>query len=157
MDSRIRLRPAREEDCKLFWEWANDPETRKFAFNKMAIAWDDHVSWFSNKIHDPDCRIYVAENDTGAPLGQARFDITAKDAEIDVSIDRTQRGSGLGAVLIDEAVKQFFSDTSAQKVHAYILPENHASIAAFEKASFQRIGIETKQGTGALHYAIRTG
>jgi len=39
---KIRLRRAIYKDMRIIWEWANDPDTRKSAFNTDPIPWDTH-------------------------------------------------------------------------------------------------------------------
>ena len=50
--SPLRLRPAREDDCRLLWEWANDPETRKASFSSEEILWNDHAAWYAKKLSE---------------------------------------------------------------------------------------------------------
>ncbi|MGH9508910.1 MAG: UDP-2,4-diacetamido-2,4,6-trideoxy-beta-L-altropyranose hydrolase, partial [Terriglobales bacterium] len=51
----LRLRRATEQDCRLLWEWANDPDTRANSFSSELIPWDDHQRWFRAKLSDPAC------------------------------------------------------------------------------------------------------
>ena len=37
----LRMRRARESDCRLLWEWANEPGVRASAFSQRAIGWED--------------------------------------------------------------------------------------------------------------------
>ena len=45
----ISLRKATEADSKLYFHWANDPETRANSINTSEIEWKDHLIWFNNK------------------------------------------------------------------------------------------------------------
>lgn len=153
MGKMLRLRQVREEDCRLLWEWANDPEVRASAFSSDPIPWEEHVQWFMHKLHESSCLLLVALDEQDIPVGQVRLDV--KDdgkAEIDVSIDRGKRGLGYGSLLIDMAVEEAFRVTPIQAVHAFIKPHNEGSIRAFEKAKFKRLGTETMRGNAATHY-----
>ena len=148
----ITLRAVQVEDCRLLWQWANDPHVRKAAFNTAPIGWESHQEWFAGKLEDPSCYMLIAEDENGGPVGQARFDMSWQSAEIHVSVCPAMRGKGYGSAMIQMAVNDLLSRTSIQQVHAFIKPENSKSIAAFERASFQRVGLETVRGNAALHY-----
>jgi UDP-2,4-diacetamido-2,4,6-trideoxy-beta-L-altropyranose hydrolase len=150
----LRLRVAREEDCRLLWEWVNEPEMRASAFSTGSIPWVNHVAWFERKLHDPNCRILIGVNEAEKAFGQVRFDWNeAGEAEVDVSLDESERGSGLGRQLLDAAAKRMFRESSVQRVHAYVKPDNVKSLRVFEKASFKNLGVDTVRGHQAIHFA----
>ena len=149
----LKLRPVREDDCRWLWEWANDPKVRSSAFFSTPIPWEKHLQWFTNKLHDPNCHIFIALDNKNTPIGQVRFDATNnKQAEIDISLDKGKRGIGYGSLIINKAVQELFRWTSIQAVHAFIKPHNQASITAFKKAQFKKLGMETVRGNTAVHY-----
>ncbi|MEQ9370524.1 MAG: UDP-2,4-diacetamido-2,4,6-trideoxy-beta-L-altropyranose hydrolase [Coleofasciculus chthonoplastes F3-SA18-01] len=157
-DQPLRLRPLRQEDCKLLWEWANDPEVRTSAFLSDSIPWQKHIEWFTHKFPDRNCHIFIALDHQDTPIGQVRFDAkNDEQVEIDVSIEQGKRRSGYGSLLIDMAVKTLFCHTSIKVIHAFIKPDNEASIRAFEKAQFQRLDLEKVKGNLALHYLRMRG
>lgn len=150
---RVRLRPARESDCRLFWEWVNDPQVRAAAFCSAPISWEHHRDWFMSRIADPKCRILVAEEGTGRPIGQFRLDWRSPDeADADVIVSKDQRGLGYGSVLIDLAVNHAFAERSTARIHAFVKPENQASRRSFELARFENLGEQTVLGHVAIHY-----
>jgi UDP-2,4-diacetamido-2,4,6-trideoxy-beta-L-altropyranose hydrolase len=149
----LRLRRAREEDCKLLWQWANDPEVRRVSFSSDPIAWECHVKWFHRKLDDPTSFIFIALDGEDAPIGQIRFDLQNEhEAEIDVSIDRDKRGSGYGRLLINTAIAEMFHVTPVGAVHAFIKRENRASIKAFVGSEFKKKDTENRRKNIALHY-----
>ena len=150
----LRLRPACECDCQLLWEWANDTQVRDSAFCSASIPWEEHVKWFNNKLSDPNCLIYIAEDQKGTPIGQIRFDIDGEQAEVDVSIGKGKRGLGYGAYLIEQGVRELFQNMVVKAVHAFIKPDNISSIISFEKAGFRHIGTDTIKGHKAKHYMM---
>jgi UDP-2,4-diacetamido-2,4,6-trideoxy-beta-L-altropyranose hydrolase len=147
----LKLRPMRQQDCRLLWKWANDPEVRAAAFSSRAIPWEDHVRWFNSRLQDPACRILVALDGAGTPVGQVRFDMHSDEAEIDVSLERQFRGCRYGRLLIAEAVRKLFRSTGIRVIHAHIKHQNARSIAAFEEAGFERVGMEEIKGSQAVH------
>jgi UDP-2,4-diacetamido-2,4,6-trideoxy-beta-L-altropyranose hydrolase len=148
----LTLRPAREDDARMLWEWANDPEVRAASFSSAFIPWEAHVAWFAEKRRSDRCLILIAEDGEDIPIGQIRFD-TGSDGEreVDLSIARVQRGQGLGSQLIRLGILWLSKKKSSARIHAFVRPENQASVKAFEKAEFKRTGIEQVRGNEAIH------
>ena len=95
----------------------------------------------------------IGENAEGVPVGQIRLDLRSdREGEIDVSVSPEARGAGLGSQLIDLGVHEAFARTGVEGLHAFIRPENQASIRAFERANFQRLGEDVVKSQPALHY-----
>ena len=112
------------------------------------------MKWFNNKLSDPNCLIYIAEDQKGTPIGQIRFDIDGEQAEVDVSIGKGKRDLGYGAYLIEQGVRELFQNMVVKAVHAFIKPDNISSIISFEKAGFRHIGTDTIKGHKAKHYMM---
>jgi UDP-2,4-diacetamido-2,4,6-trideoxy-beta-L-altropyranose hydrolase len=150
-DGGLRLRPAREEDAPMLWEWANDPVVRTASFSPACIPWEDHVAWFAEKLRSKLCLMLIAE-DGDTPTGQIRFDSRPDGAfEVDVSIASAKRGQGFASELISLGVQWFLSKKRGARFHAFVRPENRASVRAFERADFKRNGIEQVRGNEAIH------
>ncbi len=153
LDNALRIRRARECDCKIFWQWANNPEVRSSSFSPAPISWDDHVRWFEKKLNDSETAIFIALDFEDNPVGQIRFDLTDKiEAEIDVSIDSDMRARGYGQALISMGVERIFRNWNVQSVSALIRAENSRSIKAFERAGFQKVGMKNVKGSEVVHY-----
>lgn len=145
----LALRDVRADDCRLLWHWVNDADVRRSAFRPGAVSWDDHVVWFSARRNDPDCVqwIGVGGGEEG-DVGQIRFELQGNEAVADVSIDAAHRGKGYGAHLIELGVRRLSEATRRPLlVHAYVKPDNPASLRAFGKAGFVSVG-ETRTGDG---------
>lgn len=156
MMKQFRLRRATQADCRLLWEWANEPGVRASAFSQQPIGWEEHVAWFRSRIADPTCTILIAENGEGTPLGQVRFNEKADNtAEIDVSVASKMRGKGYGSRLIQCAIEQFVSSGhQVSELRALIRPENGVSARTFEKAGFQRMENVEIHGIRAMQYCL---
>jgi len=152
MRADMRLRAAKESDCRLVWEWANDPEVRAAAFSSEPIPWEQHKTWFARRMRDPECCILIAENAGGRAVGQFRVDWRSdRDGEIDVSVASQFRGSGYGGVLIDLGATSVLAK-KGERLHAFVKVENQASRRAFEQAGFANLGEEIVRGQRAVHY-----
>jgi RimJ/RimL family protein N-acetyltransferase len=153
-NNSLRLRRVQQEDCRLMWEWANDPEVRAASFTEAPIEWDQHVDWFTRKLRDPGCVMLIATDERGTPLGQIRCEDTGDgEAEIHVSIAKESRGHGYACSLIDLAAQSSFAQgRPLKRLHAWIKPDNPASRKAFERAEFVRVNAESVKGCSAVHY-----
>ena len=85
---RIHLRPANYKDCEFLWEWVNDPEVRKASFSSETIPWETHKTWFTKKLANPDCYIYIAIDENEKPVGQIRFDLISRFCHFPISLIR---------------------------------------------------------------------
>jgi len=151
----IRLRPVQEEDCRLIWEWANDPDVRAVSFTSEPIAWDNHVKWFRSRLNDPSCIFYISNTSEGVPIGQIRFDLEGEEGVVSISIDSNHRGDGYGSAMISLASEKVFEVSNISVIHAYVKKGNDFSVRAFEKAGFKIEGIEEIYGTEAIRLILR--
>ena len=154
-EALLTLRRANEADCRLIWEWANDPEVRAVSFSSDPIPWENHVRWYEAKWRDPNCLFYVATNSSGNPIGQIRYDITEYEGVVSVSLAKAVRGKGYGSALITRGVEEFFAESSANVVHAYIKLDNQTSGRAFEKAGFSDAGTVNICEHQSRHFVLK--
>ena len=150
-------RPAEPADAQLYFDWANDPDTRRQSFNSNPISVETHVTWFTRKLADPNALLLVFENETGEAVGQVRFERTPvadmpDEIIIGLSVDAAQRGKGLSSQLIELGCNVCREQWGALTIHAYIKPHNMASARAFERAGFRLSGESGKFGSTSLVY-----
>jgi UDP-2,4-diacetamido-2,4,6-trideoxy-beta-L-altropyranose hydrolase len=150
----IRLRSVQEDDCRLLWDWANDPDVRTGSFSSEPISWEQHLKWFKSKMADKDCLIFLAADSEGSPIGQARFERKKDNARISVSVRKGFRDSGYGSRIIELASKKVFEVFDIQKIDSYIKIENKPSKSAFTNAGYKEIGLKTIKGHRALHLRL---
>jgi UDP-2,4-diacetamido-2,4,6-trideoxy-beta-L-altropyranose hydrolase len=154
----LRLRPARRDDRRLLWEWANDPEVRAASFSPDPIPWETHVAWFDEKIESAEnaverkSLILIAEDEDATPIGQIRFDARPDgEWDTDVSIARAMRGRGMAGELIKLGLRTITAESHNQRIHAFVKPGNAASVKAFERAGLKLVGTENIRGHAAIH------
>jgi RimJ/RimL family protein N-acetyltransferase len=151
----LQLRPVREEDCELLWHWVNTPEVRNSAFNSEHINWENHFQWFKNKLTSKTCFIFIVKDIKSKPIGQIRFEIVEnKEAEIDISIEKGNRGKGLASIIINEGISLLLKEISIEVIHSFIKADNKASIRAFEKNNFALYETKIVKGHLAHHYIL---
>ncbi len=141
----IHHRFAQPTDAQLYFDWANDPDTRRQSFNSAPISLETHIAWFTRKLVDSNALLLVFENESSQPVGQVRFERTPvadmpDEIIIGLSVDASQRGKGLASQLIEQGCAVCRKQWGAVTIHAYIKPENQTSARAFERASFRLSG-----------------
>lgn len=133
----IYIKPANESDCELILNWANDQDVRNSAFCSDSIPFEDHKKWFFSKINNPLCYQFIGYNGNYKPIGQIRFDeVSNREYEIDVSVDRSYRGKGYGSELIKQAICELENRTEVDIIHSYVKLSNLPSKYVFLKAGF---------------------
>ena len=136
----LTLRKATAEDCRLLWEWANEPTVRAASFSAAPIPWEQHVAWFAAHQGSPKHRSFIGLDSVGVPVGQVRFNLQGKAAVISVSLVHHVRGMGYGSLLIRQGTAALFDEGCATQIDAYVKRDNHASLHAFAHAGFIEIG-----------------
>lgn len=148
----IKLRPVKEEDCEILWQWANDPMIRSVSFSSEYISWSDHVQWFTSKLGDHNCIFYIALNQDNLPIGQVRYELLNQEATISLAISESFRGLGYGRQIILLGCQKLGQSSLAKKINAYVKPNNLSSVNVFLKSGFQNTGETIVKGQPALHF-----
>ncbi len=131
----LSLRKVIKSDEKLLFNWTNDPDVRKWSFNKNSITFDEHKIWFKQKFDDVNVLMRIFEvNNT--PAGLVRLEKDNSEVVLNYLIEPKSRGKGLASKMLKMAVNSVRSHWQHTKVLAYTLPENIASIKSLEKTGF---------------------
>jgi UDP-2,4-diacetamido-2,4,6-trideoxy-beta-L-altropyranose hydrolase len=153
---RLRLRPARWQDCEQIWQWANESTTRQASFQSKPIPWEEHVQWFRQKLEEVNSIFWIAIDAQDCLIGQVRFDpISTEVTQISLTVAPNSRHQGFGVEILKAAIQQIFCNSKILAISAWIKPENSASIRTFEMVQFIKIGTEYKDGHPALHYQFK--
>jgi len=147
----IKLRPVSDEDCRIIWQWANDPDVRAASFSADFIRYESHVKWFEAKLNDSNCCFFIAENNNCESIGQVRFDLKGNQATISISLSRKFRGRGYGSNLIQLASQKILEVSNVDVIHAYVKKENVVSLKAFQKAGYKVFGNSAVDEQPAFH------
>lgn len=140
------LRSSRPGDAALYFEWTNDPGTRRNSFNPSMVEWSEHREWFRSKLADPAVRMYVLEVD-GCPVGEIRFNLAGPRAEISFSVAAPFRGRGFGTSLLKMGSAALQAEAGEIEVCIGLVKMmNGASAKAFLKAGFEQLANETNSG-----------
>jgi UDP-2,4-diacetamido-2,4,6-trideoxy-beta-L-altropyranose hydrolase len=151
----LAVRRVQERDCRLLWDWANDPAVRAASFNSAPITWTEHRSWFLKQLNDPDSVLLMLEHAQLRPVAIVRFHPRSDFAsEISLTISPEWRGRGLAAYVLEKAVAAAFEQSSPQILHAFVKPENKTSAQAFQSAGFFLEERTQVNGSEALHFTL---
>jgi RimJ/RimL family protein N-acetyltransferase len=150
----LKLRSVSQDDCRLIWEWANDPAARAASFSSAPIPWDEHVRWFAGKMQSQQCVMYLVVDEHARALGQVRFDIEAHDATISISLAPEARGYGCGPGALRLSTQQIFASSSLKHIHAFVKQENEASFRTFLRAGFTMAEHTTFREQAAYHFIL---
>jgi UDP-2,4-diacetamido-2,4,6-trideoxy-beta-L-altropyranose hydrolase len=131
----LRLVPAGRRDAELLFFWRNDPLARAMSFDDGVIDWDTHLQWLDTKLADADVSIFIGVAD-GLPVGQARLDFTAGEAELSYSVDPLVRRLGFGMALAEQAVRSA-GRVPAGGFRARVKAGNLASRRIFERLGWR--------------------
>ncbi|MDP6352294.1 MAG: GNAT family N-acetyltransferase [Alphaproteobacteria bacterium] len=131
-DPALGLRPATEADCERLLAWANDPDARASAIRCTAqIAFATHRAWFTARLADPCCRIWIIEHD-GHPIGQVRLEGDRAAREVSIFVERGFRRAGIARAAIKQALAAFGGEAAVARVRNH----NIASRRLFESLGF---------------------
>ncbi|MGK9476881.1 GNAT family N-acetyltransferase [Melioribacter sp. OK-6-Me] len=140
---KFYLRKAVAGDSKIVYELSNDPTVRMQSINKNPIPWEEHLVWFNKKINDENYLFLLAFDREDRFIGQIRFQIEDNHAFVSVSLTENFRGKGLSKRIIKEGSRRLFVENqNVRSITAYILPQNSASLSAFEASGYKLEGEE---------------
>ena len=142
-ETEVSIRHAVLSDEDLVLDWANDPTTRLNAFNPEKISINEHQVWFRKRIQNLGrCYFYIAETETGIPVGQVRFERQADKWEIHYSIGPSLRFRGLGRKVLRAALNQLRMEEPGSLTFGQVKTANIASMKVFESLEFSMSGSE---------------
>lgn len=136
--TNLRLRPATPSDALTYFSWANDPKVRSSAINTDPIELEAHLEWFSGRLLDAKCRLFVLEAGD-LPVGQIRFESHGGRSTIDYSLDVFVRGRGWGKELVRLGIDAI-NAIEPTTLTATVRPENDVSSATFIRVGFVEQG-----------------
>lgn len=135
----LSCRKTTPGDAKIIFDISNDPAVRAMSFRKEPLVWEEHLNWFEQKIHDPDCFFYLFESATGKIAAQVRFQrLEPARFIVNYSLAREYRGKHCSARILSMGISRLKKDFGEHCVLiASIKHENIASQKCFGQAGFQ--------------------
>lgn len=154
----VTLRLVEPKDREVLWRWVNEPGVREASFQSEPISWDLHAAWFDARLRDSNSHLYIAVNADGRPIGQVRFERESKSAgevAINISLDRSCRGAGLGATVLKSGCG-LYRDREGSKLPlvGYVKSNNVSSMKMFKSAGFVHDGFVDKNNCRAVRWVL---
>lgn len=144
----LRARLATGDDERMILEWANDPLTRRNAFNTATILPKEHHAWFQARLADRTrCQFFIVEAEKAVPVGYVRFDLIDAAWRIDYALAPDFRGRGLGAPLLEAGLLSLGHRDLSDMVLGQVKEANRASRRIFES-----LGFDQQSGDGVIEY-----
>jgi len=134
---QLQLRPATIADISLYYDWVNDSEVRRQSLKTGSINWQEHQTWYKQKLSSHHCIMSILEVNQ-LPIGQIRWDIANNQAFMSYSLDPIVRGRGWASLLIKMGINQVYQH-SLTLLSAEVKSGNLASQAALKRAGFQMV------------------
>ena len=134
------LRSARSDDVDILFNWVNaaDVLAQKLETSEP-IQRSDHERWFATRLQNPDCRIFIIEQD-GDLCGQIRFERKNETFEVDIFIIPDQRQKHLAREALKTGMRQVVDQMPEAVIEARVLHGNEASKRLFVSAGFCKTG-----------------
>lgn len=142
----IALRPLEEEDLPYIVQWRNQERVRRSFFHKGFISHAGQKLWFDRYLKDPTQEIMIAVSlDQGKPVGMIglyHIDHRNHKAEVGMTIvgDPAVWGRGIGTEMLELLKEYAFRDLNLNRLYAYAIDTNQASVRMKLKCGFQLEG-----------------
>lgn len=138
LNNDLQLRQATDEDKEFLFRLANEKSVRQNSFSDKPIKWDEHVAWFERAMINPDVYIFVLESGENK-VGQIRFQIEDKCAQISYSVCEENRGKGYGSRIISMGERSLLEiNNEIISFEALVKNENIASQKVFTKNGYAK-------------------
>ena len=149
---KISFDLATMDDINIFFEWANEKETRENSFNNKEIFYDEHKNWYTSKINN-EKNIFLVFKFNDDPFGQVRLEpFDKKNYIVGISLSHKYRSKGLASVILKLATDYFFNKFKGYNLLAEIKSGNDKSIKVFENVGFKFFNYLIKNNHNALVY-----
>ena len=174
----LALRRTIESDCRLFWEWRNDPAAYvvsqegvvephasprarnvgnpayAVSLPREAVAWEQYMGWFRARLADPQSILYTAVNRRADPMGMVHCQLKGTHAVLSINLGLAFRGKGNGRTILLLATEELFRTCGVSAIDAFVRNSNRPSIRLFEGVGFRKVGAETVLGEQAIRYVL---
>ncbi|MCW1713953.1 MULTISPECIES: GNAT family N-acetyltransferase [Synergistaceae] len=134
------LRMVKNTDMKGIFELSNQDDVRRYSINKNKIDWNNHVSWFTKVLKDPNVVFYVVTDKEKSFLGQVRFYIENLSATVSISLSEELRNKGLSKAILHKGIVKFLNENEQiEEIIAFVFENNIASKKLFEGLNFKEV------------------
>ena len=121
-NAELELREATMEDVNFLYELRNDDAVRKNSFHTERILYEEHVSWFGQKLVDADVQIFVLIQGEKR-IGQVRVDAAKNQREISYALCEEARGKGYAKWMLGSVESKIRSNQCLEEADIVLIGE----------------------------------
>ena len=140
------LRPGRPEDLERILSWRNARCAVRFSKSGRILTREEVSNAYHKALNseDPCRRVIIVCMDPETPIGYLRFDLQdgGDEAEISIALDPHYQDKGYGSEALKQGSAYAFHQYGLKVIKAIVLDANEASVGAFSKAGFIRVGTD---------------
>jgi RimJ/RimL family protein N-acetyltransferase len=141
LESQVNLRPLRDSDSPLLYEWIIDRNLRIMNAPYLPISESQHHAWFSRICDRRDVAIFmIDEAATGRTIGTCQLreiDNVSRSAELQIRIgDVKNHNRGFGTAAVARLVQFGFEDLNLRRISLQVFMLNERAIRVYEKCGF---------------------
>lgn len=139
------VRLASIDDSNDILRWRNDEHSRKMFFDTRIVSANDHNSWFTAALENPDREMFIGEID-GFKIGVCRFDFDKKGSfsEVSINMNPKARGKGFAKEFLKNAIEEYLKKNNRDLI-AKVKIENSASQKIFADTGFELVKTSTNK------------
>lgn len=121
-NAELELREATMGDVDFLYELRNDDAVRKNSFHTERILYEEHVSWFGQKLVDADVQIFVLIQGEKR-IGQVRVDAVKNQREISYALCEEVRGKGYAKWMLGSVESKIRSNRRLEEADIVLIGE----------------------------------
>jgi aminoglycoside 6'-N-acetyltransferase len=143
----VRLQPAGRDDVPRLAQIRSTPEV----YRRWGGGDDDLVGAVSADLDDPDTQVLVIlleDRVVGAIQWSEEDDPDYRHASIDIYLDPTVHGRGLGSDAVRTLALHLIDDLGHHRLVIDPAADNHAAIRSYAKVGFRPVGIMRRYERG---------
>jgi Sortase and related acyltransferases len=139
----IQIRNAKLDDLPKIVEIYNSTiASRMVTADTSPVEVESRMEWFHQHNEKRPLQVVESDNEICAWISYQNFygrPAYQKTAEVSIYLNQNTRGKGLGAILLDNAIKECPS-LQIENLLAFIFSHNIPSVKLFEKFGFEQWG-----------------
>ena len=132
------FRSANKTDRSSIFLLRNDVDAVAMSLSENKVCWDEHCTWFDDRISDEETRFIVVQHTVSGVIGFSRFDLrdNCEECLVSISVDGNFRGQGIGGALLSQGIEMMKTQFAGVTFLADVKSCNAPSIALFRRLKF---------------------
>ena len=132
----LHLLKVTPKDEKLLFTWANEKLVRKWSFHNLPISRLDHNNWFRKNLKNKKLHMWKLKFNSSF-CGLIRIENVRKNFKLSYQISSNFRGRGLGAKMINIAIRKLRKKIPKAVIYANSFSQNISSHKTLINSGFK--------------------